>query len=150
MRYECTVRAHEQLRRSLWLTPEAYQWCFPAPGGRHPEGIKEDALAQARYKLNSFVLGRELEQKIDLWELRTDYKQVWEIRTTLSNPQLRLFGWFPQPNHFVVVHGKNRNDLEPKDGPKWEKAIQKVVSVRRDLMQGEVLYLGVSYGDYIS
>jgi hypothetical protein len=131
------------------MTPQAAAWC--SPSGRHPEGIREQSLANVRYLLNSFVLGRELEADFDLKQLHPRLREVWEFRSKLEHPrsQLRLFGWFPQPNHFIAVHGKRREDLESSRGPKWDRAMQRVVDARNTLLPGEVLFSGGSYGDYI-
>lgn len=130
--------------RSLWLTPDANNWCFPE--GKHPEGIREDLLAIATYQLDSFVRGEELFEGDDLKHLDPHHKEVWEFRSILTHPpsQLRLFGWFPAPNHFVVVFGKRRSNVD------FDKAMAKVIEVRQALMADQVLYRGFSYADYIN
>lgn len=108
-------------------------------------------MANARAVLTAFVRGKALIEGEDLKRLDPHEKEVWEFRTGLAlrKLQLRLFGWFPQPNHFVVVHGKRRGDLDISGSKAWDRAIQRVVEARRDLLPSEYVYRGMSYGDYI-
>jgi hypothetical protein len=133
--------------RQLWLTREAYAWCFPI--GKHPEKISDMSLAMARSQLDHFVLGRTMIEDEDVKHLDPHGKEVWTIRSYLHRPQLRLFGWFVQPRQFIVVHGKRRDDLEPSAGQKWDRAIQKVVNARSQLFSGLASYSGYTYSDYV-
>ena len=77
-------------------------------------------------------------------------KEVWTIRSLQVQPKVRLFGWFIRPRQFVVIHGKRRDDLErgPR-GPKWDRAMQKVVTARSQLFPGVVPYSGYTFSDYV-
>lgn len=134
-------------QRSLWLRKGFVPWLDP-PGKRNSDGVAETALSYAKAVLNSFVAGDELEEGFDLTHLNPRMKEVWELRTVIA-PQLRLFGWFAQPNHFIVVHGKTR-DFLGSDASRWDKAREAVVDDRNALFPGQVLYHGVSYDDYVN
>ena len=146
--YVPRVRAPTLVTRKAWLAKDALLWLEPP--GKHPEGIKDEALVLAKAQLNNFVWGKYMEERQDLKHLYPYEKEVWEVKQHLHRQQLRLFGWFPRPNMFVVIHGKRRDALEPKSGPKWDKAIQRVVDARRELMGTDVTFGGFSYGDYIN
>jgi hypothetical protein len=133
--------------RQLWLTVDAHAWCFPK--GKHPEKIREMALAMASSQLNHFALGTTMIEDDDMKHLTPHSKEVWTIRSYLERPQLRLFGWFVQPRQFIVVHGKSRDDLERAVGPKWDRAIQKVIDARSQLFPGLAPYSGYTFSDYV-
>jgi hypothetical protein len=44
--------------------------------------------------------------------LRPDERDIWEIKSHLKKPQLRVLGWFALPKWFVGVHCVLRDDLE--------------------------------------
>lgn len=118
------------------------------PPGKHPEDVRNEALGYARELLNQFVLGKELIEGHDLKWLDPHDDEVWELRTYLNKPQLRLFGWFPAPNHFVVVHCKRRDAL--KTQLQWDNALDRVIRKRSELMREVPLFKGWAYGDYIN
>jgi hypothetical protein len=133
--YEPTVvrRPHPHGPRRLWLTPDTAKWCFPA--GPHPDGrIGDEALAHLHDQLNAFVWGDFMELGIDIRRLCPDETDVWEIKSHLKKPQLRLFGWFVLPKWFVAVHRAVRDDLEKKCGPKWDRAIATAEEARRTMV----------------
>lgn len=136
----------------MYLTPYAKEWLYPKR--KHPEGVGDDALAKADAVLTAFVRGKTLLDGQDLKHLEKRLipldREAWEFRTglDLKKHQLRLFGWFPDANHFVLVHGKKRGDLSTDAA--WEKAIRRVVDDRRALLPDVPLFRGMSYGDYIN
>lgn len=148
------TKGREEIKRTLYLTQTARDWI--SPPAAHPEGISDEALMKAQAVLSAFIRGKELIEDEDLkhlekWLIPND-REVWEFRSglELKKLQLRIFGWFPQPNHFVAVHGKRRGDLGEFGSNAWEKSIKRVVEVRRDLLPSEPIYRGVSYADYIN
>jgi hypothetical protein len=149
VRYEPTVvrDPDPQGPRHMWLTPNIRDWCSPA--GPHPDDrIGDESLASLRDQLNAFVRGDFIEHGVDikrLWPQRTD---VWEIRSYLKKPQLRLFGWFVRPKLFVGVHGAVRDDLEKTRGPKWNRAIS-MADQARSTMVGEIGWYDADPGNYI-
>jgi hypothetical protein len=74
-------------------------------------------------QMDAFIRGAEFIEDVDIKHLNPRPRQVWEIRTVMEKPQIRLFGWFAYPKHFVFVHAKSRDHLEPSGGPKWDRAI---------------------------
>jgi hypothetical protein len=65
-----------------------------------------------------------MEYEVDMRRLCPQALDVWEIRSHVVKPQLRLFGWFVLPKLFVVVHGAVRDDLDEGGRITWERAIE--------------------------
>jgi hypothetical protein len=140
---------HEQGPRFLWLTPQTSDWCFPE--NAHPDGrISDESLAHLADQLNSFVWGQFMDWKdgIDIKRLEPHEKDIWEIRSHLKKPQLRVFGWFALPKWFVATNCALRDDLEPKSGPKWDAAISLAVQHRTALV-GSVDFFRDNPGEYV-
>jgi hypothetical protein len=151
MPYQPTVvRApHPQGPRFLWLAPGVHQWCFPAD--THPDTrITDESLAHLGDQFNAFVCGEFMDYKdgVDIRRLRPRERDIWEIRSHLKQPQLRVLGWFALPKLFVGTHNAVRDDLEESDGPKWEKIIDATDQMRTELV-GRVDYYHVDGGEYV-
>jgi hypothetical protein len=71
-----------------------------------------------------------MEYEVDIRRLCPDEVDVWEIKSHLKKPQLRVFGWFVLPKWFVAVHRAVRDDLEKASGPNWDHAIATAVAAR--------------------
>jgi hypothetical protein len=73
---------------------------------------------------------------------------VWEIKSHLKKPQLRVFGWFALPKLFVATNYAVRDDLEDECGPKWNAAIQESDQIRTEMV-GSVDFYDVDPGAYV-
>lgn len=146
MEHQPTIKAARgPTPRRLWLVRSWHDWCFP--GGDHPDNrISAEARSRAEAQLNAFVLGKWMENEIDLKQLDPPDAEAWEIRTYFGAPVLRLFGWFPEPLVYVVTNCAIRDDLE---GPMWDRAIQQVATVRRQILPGVPLFHGHSFTHYV-
>lgn len=146
------TRDSEEGKRILYLTKPSMLWLNPP--GKHPDGVGDDALSKADAVLTAYVRGRELIEDQDLKHLEKheipNDREVWEFRTglDLKKHQLRMFGWFPMANHFVMICGKRRGDLNTDAS--WERAFCRVVDERRLLLPDVPLFRGMSYADYIN
>jgi hypothetical protein len=83
---------------------------------------------------------------IDIRRLCPHEKDIWEVKSHLKKPQLRVFGWFVLPKWFVGVHYAVRDDLEPAKGPKWDAAIARSEHIRAALI-GSVDYFNYDPGE---
>ena len=149
VRYEPNVErdSHPQGPRCLWLAADTWNWCSPA--GAHPDGrIRDESLAHLLDQLNAFVRGDFMEYGVDIRRLCPHETDVWEIRSHLKKPQLRLIGWFVLPKMFVAVRGAVRDDLERARGPKWNRAITAADQARTALV-GSVGWYDADPGRYI-
>jgi hypothetical protein len=70
----------------------------------------------------------------DIRRLCPEGTDVWEIKSHLGQPQLRVFGWFVLPKWFIAVQGFVRDDLEKGRGPKWDRAIEAAAQARGTLV----------------
>lgn len=121
--------------RSLWLTPQTFDWCFPDAEHSDPR-ITDDSLAHLGDQMNAFVFGEFMDYRdgIDMKRLCPPELDIWEIRSHLKKPQLRVFGWFALPKWFVATNFAVRDDLEPDHGPKWAAAISTADHIRTQLV----------------
>lgn len=148
VRYEPTIPrdVHPQVLRSLWLTLDTWKWCHPT--GAHPDRrIRDKSLAYLQDQLDAFVGGDFIEYEVDMRRLSPDESDVWEIRSHLVKPQLRLIGWFVLPKTFVAVQGTVRDDLERTHGPKWNRVIANATQIR-SRMVGSVNWYNDDPGKY--
>lgn len=142
-----TVETAEPISRQLYLAPATHRWCFPE--GKHPDRrVTEEAMAYAHQQLNSFVLGRYLDDR-DFWRLGPEEEEVWEIKTHMD-PRIRLFGWFPAINKFIAVHHKLRQDLERVNGPKWRAAMRRTGEIRDELMPEFIPFIAPDLKYYVT
>jgi hypothetical protein len=111
--------------------------------------MTEKALAQIGNQFNAFVLGQFMQEGTDMTWLCPHDQYIWEIRSFLNRPFLRIFGFFVLPKQFVAAHYKFRNELERKRGPKWDAAIAKTALIRDQLFGGELLFEGRTYNEYV-
>jgi hypothetical protein len=136
--------------RYLWLTQDTHKWCCPVDS--HPDlRMTDEAIAQIGAQFNAFVLGDFMEDGTDMTWLCPHDRHIWEIRSYLNKPFLRVFGFFVLPKVFAAAHYKFRSDLERKCGPKWDAAITKTASIRNQLFGGELLFEADNggYNDYV-
>jgi len=111
--------------------------------------MTDEALAQIGSQFNAFALGEYIEECIDMTWLCPHDQRIWDIRSYLNRPFLRVFGFFVLPKLFVGAHCALRSDLEKKCGPKWEAAIARTISIRDQLFGGELLFEGGNYNEYV-
>jgi hypothetical protein len=140
VRYEPTIVRPPDPRgpRTLWLTADLRKWCLPVDA--HPDGrITDRSLAHLLEQLNAFVRGSFMEYGTDIRRLDPIEKDIWEIKSHLVKPQLRMFGWFALPRMFVAIHAAVRDDLEKVSGPKWDRAIATAEDARTEMV-GSVLW----------
>lgn len=148
--YKPTVArpVHPQGGRKLWLTPDTFKWCFPEE--QHPDArITDKSLAHLGDQFNAFVAGEWIDyQGGDMRRLCPDTNDIWEIKSHLHKPQLRVFGWFVLPKYFVGTNCAVRDDLERKKGPKWDAAIEESIAIRSELI-GHVSFWHIDSGEYV-
>jgi hypothetical protein len=141
--------AHEQGPRFLWMTPITFDWCFPQ--NAHPDArISDASLANLADQMNAFVWGQFMDWKdgIDIKRLEPHGRDIWEIKSYLKKPQLRVFGWFVLPKLFVATNCAVRDDLEPISGPKWNAAIN-LADQNRTTLFGHIDFFHTNPGEYV-
>jgi hypothetical protein len=83
---------------------------------------------QVEREFFGFAYGHTLSDTLDIRCLEPQPKSVWELKT----PDLRLFGWFPAKDYFVVHAAKEKEGLTWRDyGP----FVQEVDRFRLSLAQ---------------
>lgn len=148
--YQPIVRrsAHPHGGRFLWLTPDTHAWCLLS--GDHPDPrVTDESIAHLGDQLNAFVWGEFMDYDgVDMRRLCPQEKDIWEIKSHLKKPQLRVFGWFVLPKWFVATHRAVRGDLEETRGPKWHAIISKAEHARTTLV-GSVDFYHDDPGEYV-
>ena len=146
VRYRASLKRNEQTKRDLFMEPDAHEIC-PAKGPSRVSRVNGKSLAAARAQVTDFVAGKPVEYDHDFKWLDDQDDDVWELRTH-QNPQLRLFGWFPCPDWFVVTNCELREELRSEK--KWNQAISKAIKVREALVPGYEPFRGRSWANYIT
>jgi hypothetical protein len=102
------------------------------------------------FQMNAFVWGQFMDWRdgIDIKRLDPHEKDVWEIKSHLKKPQLRVFGWFVLPKWFIATNYAVRDDLEPISGPKWNAAINAADNHRANLV-GSADFFHTNPGEYV-
>lgn len=92
------LRANEREARILWLTPDAAAF-VERVGRDDPDSPFGADLTPKEQLFVDFVTGVELVFDRQFHALTPIEDGVWELKTV----DLRLFGWFIQPDEFVTV-----------------------------------------------
>lgn len=138
---------HPRGPRTLWMTPETYEWCF-SEDERQDARIGDKPLAHLGDQFNAFIRGEFFEYEVDIRRLSPKEADIWEIRSYAHKPQLRVFGWFILPKMFVATNFAIRDDLEKGSGPRWDAEIAKAAAIR-DKLVGRVDYYRDNPEEYI-
>lgn len=135
------------LRRSLLLSREAFLWCCPP--GQHPDArITDECLADLQFVLNSFAFYHDMEPGLDVRHLEPKDNEVWEFRSYVKQPRLRLFGSFALPSVFVATDYRVRDDLEESRGPKWDAVINNTKDSISELFGEYLPFSAYSFREY--
>jgi hypothetical protein len=146
-RYVPTVADRGDRKRIIWVTPTCLAQC--RPDGPHADSrVGDEALIALQDVLNAFVFYDEMVEHLDMTWLDTPDAGVWEFRSYSARPQLRLFGSFVVPSHFLGTAFRVRDDLEDGRGPRWDRAIDEAITIRNSLLPNPP-YVGGSFGDHL-
>lgn len=91
-----------------------------------------EPAAQLDDLLTLFCTGDRLKHGKQFHVLQPRYQGVWELKT----PDLRLFGWFPERDCFVVVCCEEAGQMKARTGAQldlYRKSINQVVGFRQSL-----------------
>jgi hypothetical protein len=106
-----------QPKRELWVTKKLAEKLKARPLKIESCGASEDELDEARRLLNAFTVdfligqgpmivasekGRRCQIRCITPEGRGDKYLAWELRPTMDDPQVRVFGVFAAANHFIA------------------------------------------------
>lgn len=59
--------------------------------------------------------------------------KVWEIRSVMPKPQLRVFGFFAEKDTFIATNHEYRNNLGGFDSTHWRREKRRAVATWRNL-----------------
>jgi hypothetical protein len=131
------------------MTPETFAWCHPSEAGHSDVRISATAVLQLQDVLNTFALGEEVIEGLDLKRLDPPDQEVWEFRSYIARPFLRVFGTFALPRNFVALAHRVRDDLELRSGPRWNRAIADTMNNRSLVFGGYQHFGGRPYREYV-
>jgi hypothetical protein len=122
------VRTRQKPKRRLFLTTEALQ------------DLRDPNSAINLLAWNNRATRGRIEANLDLWvlggrvylnkkrrfmcRLRPPPPEIWEVRVTEPQPQVRLFGRFLEPDTLILTKFRSRNELGDKDSRAWTTAMR--------------------------
>lgn len=122
-----------EICRNLYVTKEFLDMCPPSDEQLTKASIRGQTLHDAQEFLADFIGGEEIEYGLHIKSLKPHKKNVWELRlvpkSTSTGKHIRMFGWIPKFNIFIITHMEARNDLGSSH-EKWDKAVDKCVKKR--------------------
>lgn len=114
--------------RYVFASPRFIDWlnlCVPKIV-LHRSEEDDTLLVQIETEFFSFSRGDYLRDPDDVRRLDPQPDGVWELKT----PDLRLFGWFPERDHFIVHMAHEKEGMKWKD---YEPLIKEVCEFRAGL-----------------
>ena len=127
-----------------------------------------DSLCDPNSPVNLLVGRGEIEAALTLWtvgdriynnakrqpgflkRLESPPPEVWAIRITNPNPQLRVFGRFAEPDTFVAMDIYTRQYLGRKKSKAWKNACAQCVFDWRELFPQYEPFIGRRVSDYVT
>lgn len=76
--------------------------------------------------------------------------EIWEIRVTEPNVQVRLFGRFAEPDTFIITQMRTRDSLGNKKSRSWKLAMRDCEQEWYTLFPKHHPYKGVTIHDYVT
>jgi hypothetical protein len=73
---------------------------------------------------------------------------IWEIRVTQPTNQVRIFGLFTAPNHFLATNMHTRRFLDEDAG--WAEAMKRSAEIWNGLFPNSQPFRGTTVHDYIT
>lgn len=128
--YDIFLYPKQKAWRYLFATPELAEWFENVlPGIALSDDVEEDSLlTQVGIEFYSFRYGHELREPHDIRLLAPLDHSVWELKS----PSLRLFGWFPEKNYFVVHVAEEKRKLS--SWADYQPFIDEVVRFRESVV----------------
>jgi|SRR5579862_1893472 len=118
----------------------------------------ESRCGYLRADLDRFVEGQTLDIAEEPFKGKSSYMlrlnppshEVWEIRSRIPKPGLRLFGRFAEFNNFIVLTWASRADLGGPKSREWRDAIVACRTEWKNLFPAYQPLSGDSFHDYLS
>lgn len=76
--------------------------------------------------------------------------EIWAIRVTFPQPQVRIFGRFAEQDTFIALDMHTRGFLGKKGSSQWRAASSKCATDWATLFPNQLPHQGTSAADYIS
>ena len=114
------------VERPLYVTLELWKGLI-GPWGT-PEEMRIWARLQA--DLDRFITGGVIDPEY-LYCLAPDSDGVWEIRSVMPRPSIRIFGCFAVPDVFIATHAVDRARLGGWGSKAWRNEITRCKTIWR-------------------
>ncbi len=118
----------DRLQRRLYLTKELHDEVY----GEEQNSRESEMFANLIADLEVFVTSDTIDPDY-LRQLAPPKEGVWEIRSTRSFPQIRVFGVFAFKDCFIGTHYRHRDNLK---GKQWQKEIKLTKDIWNRLFTG--------------
>lgn len=120
---------NRRARRYMFMTDEiATAIDSPAPGD-------EKRFDELFADLVSFLFARTIHPDY-LWQLSPPNLGVWEIRSHIDDPQIRVFGQFARKNVFIAMTMRYRSELGDIHDTNWTYEIRRARHCWQTLFPG--------------
>lgn len=122
MRY--VPRSRRPPRRRLFLAKQAIQELSPqsAIGLLGLSGFVH--AAYTRWTTNGLVFATDNGKPGFLKRLRKPPPEIWEVRITEPDVQVRSFGRFAEPDTLIITHSRTRNILGRRQSRAWKQTME--------------------------
>jgi hypothetical protein len=121
-------RSRRTARRRLYLTMEALRDLQdPASAINLLAWNKGRTRGLIEAALDRWVLGDLVylnKKRRYMCRLDPPPPEIWEVRVTEPQPQVRLFGRFIEPDTFIITKFRSRTELGDKGSRAWESAMR--------------------------
>ena len=137
--------------RPIFVTAAVWQDLHPPWTDEADEIAANELSAVAQFisEGGEVVVGSHTHASCHFKELTTNKPAVWEIRSRLPAPGMRLFGAFAMTDVFVGTNASDRLSLGGANSPRFKAAIRTSRAEWRNLF-GNYLPVRGSINDYIS
>jgi hypothetical protein len=130
-RFDPELLPHELEFRAIYMSKSAKTWIERVlPDLSSGTESEIDPLGQFDDLLASFCAGGKLRHGKQFHVMHPRSEGVWELKTS----DLRLFGWFPEKDCFVLVCGEAVQPMKarrPLQADLYQKCINQVIGFRQ-------------------
>lgn len=101
VRVELDLRPNEFEDRFIYLSEPAHVWMRDTLPTLASSSVDADMSPQEQvfFRFKTFIIGQPIKHWRMMHVMLPDHEGVWELKTL----DVRMFGWFPERDHFVIA-----------------------------------------------
>ncbi len=150
------VITQESTKRSLFATPEVHRLVI----GPWNDEAEEKRCGKLMADFERFVLGRHISVNWDkhsknamdsfMARLHPYEHEVWQIRSRVPSPGIRIFGRFAYRDCFIAFSWRYRRELNGKNSPEYLEVMRSCQAQWSNIFASYDAFTGDRIDDYIS